>query len=226
EKLRGIDNVSTVEYISSEEGLRRMKESMLEGQDQYFKFLDDDNPLSCSAKITMNDLSKFDETINAIKVVSGVDSIQSHGEVAAKITSIKNGVGIAAMWIIGILMIIALVIVSNTIRVTMYNRKLEISIMKAVGATDSYIRIPFLIEGVTIGIVSAVVTTGLLYFVYKAVIETMKNALSLTQVIAYKEFLWPLLGMFAAIGVLAGLIGSVFMIGKYLKREGSEFRAL
>jgi len=226
EKIRSVSNVASVEFVSSQEGLEKIKNDMLSEQSEYFSFLDDDNPLSCGAKVTMKDLSLFENTLTNIHAIDGVDSIQSQGDVAAKITSIKKGVSIAAFWIIGILLIISLVIVSNTIRVTMYNRKLEISIMKAVGATDWYIRIPFLIEGVTLGLFSALFTTGLLYFIYKAVIGTMKSALSISQVIPYTNFVWFLLGVFSAIGVISGFLSSVVIIGKYLKKEGSEFRAI
>ncbi|MDD4699434.1 MAG: permease-like cell division protein FtsX [Oscillospiraceae bacterium] len=226
EKIRSVPNVASAEFVSSEAGLEKIKQNMLSEQSEYFSFLDGDNPLSCGAKVTMTDLSLFDETLANIQAIDGVDTIQSQGDIAAKITSIKNGVQIAAWWIIGILFIISLVIVSNTIRVTMYNRKLEISIMKAVGATDWYIRIPFLVEGVTLGLVSALFTTGLLYFIYQAVVGTMKNALSISQVIPYSNFAWLLFGIFAVIGVVSGFLSSLVIIGKYLRKEGSEFRAI
>lgn len=225
-KIREVPNVASAEYVSSEEGLEKIKQKMLSQQSEYFSFLDGDNPLSCGAKVTMTDLSMFDDTLANIQSIAGVDTIQSQGDIAAKITSIKNGVQIAAIWIIAILFIISLVIVSNTIRVTMYNRKLEISIMKAVGATDAYIRIPFLVEGVTLGLLSAIFTTGLLYFIYKAIIGTMKSALSINNIIPYANFVGFLFGVFALIGVISGILSSVVIIGKYLKKEGSEFRAI
>lgn len=228
-KLSEIENVRTVEYVSSEAALESIKGSMLEGQDDYFTFLDDEefgNPLSCGAKVTLVDLELFSETLTAIEAVEGVDTTQSSQDIAAKITTIKNAIAIVGFWIVAVLMIISLVIVSNTIRVTMYNRKLEISIMKAVGATDSFVRLPFMIEGVTIGLLSAGITITVIYFVYNAVKETVKNALSLGTIIPFGDFFWILFGIFAGIGVFAGLFSSAFMINKYLRKEGSEFRAL
>lgn len=228
-ELSQLDNVRTVEYVSSEAALESIKGSMLEGQDDYFTFLDDPdfgNPLSCGAKVTLVDLELFSETLTAIEAVEGVDTTQSSQDIAAKITTIKNAIAIVGFWIVAVLMIISLVIVSNTIRVTMYNRKLEISIMKAVGATDSFVRLPFMIEGVTIGLLSAGITITIIYFVYNAVKETVKNALSLGTIIPFSQFFWILFGIFAGIGVFAGLFSSAFMINKYLRKEGSEFRAL
>lgn len=228
DEIAKIDNVAAVEYITSEEGLESVKESMIEGQESYFTFLDDEygNPMSGAAKITMTDMSKFDETIDKIMELGGVDTIQSQSDLADKIAAIKRGVGIAGFWIIAILMVISLVIVSNTIRVTMYNRKLEISIMKAVGATDSFVRIPFVVEGMLIGLVSALIAEGLLYFCYRVATETIIATLGTTDIVYYSDVAWWLLLVFIGIGIFAGVLGSVIMISKYLRREGSEFAAI
>lgn len=228
DEIAKIDNVAAVEYITSEEGLESVKESMIEGQESYFTFLDDEygNPMSGAAKITMTDMSKFDETVDKIMELDGVDTIQSQSDLADKIAAIKRGVGIAGFWIIAILMVISLVIVSNTIRVTMYNRKLEISIMKAVGATDSFVRIPFVVEGMLIGLVSALIAEGLLYFCYRVATETIIATLGTTDIVYYSDVAWWLLLVFIGIGIFAGVLGSVIMISKYLRREGSEFAAI
>ena len=223
EEIEKLDNVEKVVFVSSEEGLESVKESMLEGQEEYFSFLDDENPMSCAAKITMKDMGKFDETIKKIEKLSGVERVVSQSDLANTINAIKKGVGVAGFWIIAILMIIALVIVSNTIRVTMYNRKLEISIMKAVGATDAFVRIPFIVEGMIIGLISAVISEGLLYFCYRVATETIVSTLGTNDIVKYGDMALLLFGLFAGIGIFAGVIGSAIMIGKYLKREGSEF---
>lgn len=228
DEIAKIDNVASVTYVSSEEGLETVKKSMLEGQEEYFTFLDDEygNPMSAAAKITMTDMSLFDETLEKIKAVQGVDAIQSQSDLAETIAAIKKGITVAGFWIIAILMIISLVIVSNTIRITMYNRKLEISIMKAVGATDTFIRIPFVVEGMLIGLVSALISEGLLYFCYRIATETIITTLGTNDIVKYGDMAWILLLMFVGIGILAGVIGSVIMISKYLRREGSEFAAI
>ena len=226
EKIKEIPNVASVDYVSSEEGLETVKQSMLEGQEEYFSFLDEENPMPSAAKITMVDMEMFEETIKEIQKLDGVDTIQSQSDLAETIAAIKNGIGVAGFWIIAILMVISLVIVSNTIRVTMYNRKLEISIMKAVGATDAFVRIPFVVEGMIIVIISALIAEGLLYFCYRVATETIVTTLRTEDIVQFGDMAWILLGLFIAIGVLAGVIGSVIMISKYLRREGSEFAAI
>ncbi len=227
-KIAEISNVESAEYVSSEAGLESVKENMLEGQEEYFTFLNDDygNPLSAAAKVTMTDMSKFKETIEKIKQINGVDTIQSQGDLADKISAIKTGVGIAGFCIIAILMVISLVIVSNTIRVTMYNRKLQISIMKAVGATNSFVRLPFAVEGVFIGFISAVISEIILYFCYRIAIEAIAKTLGTSEVIHFSSVAVYMFLIFLAIGVFAGLLGSVIMISKYLRKEGSEFSAI
>lgn len=228
DEIAKLDNVASVTYISPEEGLESVKKSMLEGQESYFSFLDEKNgnPMPGAAKIQMKDMSRFDETVEQVKKFDGISDIQSQSDLAEKITAIKKGISIAGFWIIAILMVIALVIVSNTIRVTMYNRKLEISIMKAVGATDSFVRIPFVVEGMLIGVVSALIAEGLLYFCYRVATETIIGTLGTNDIVHYSDVAGWLLLVFIGIGIFAGVLGSVIMISKYLRHEGSEFAAI
>ena len=228
DEIAKLDNVASVTYVSPDEALESVKKSMLEGQESYFSFLDEKNgnPMSGAAKIQMSDMSRFDETLEQVKKIDGISAVQSQSDLAEKITAIKKGIGIAGFWIIAILMVIALVIVSNTIRVTMYNRKLEISIMKAVGATDSFVRIPFVVEGRLIGVVSALIAEGLLYFCYRVATETIIGTLGTSDIVHYSDVAGWLLLVFIGIGIFAGVLGSVIMISKYLRHEGSEFAAI
>ena len=229
DKIRDLDNVRSVVFITSEQALKDARESLPEDQREAFDALGEGefgNLFSSSAKITMLNLEEFNETIEEIESIPGVARTSSAKDIAKKMVAIEKAINIVGFWIIAILMIISIVIVSNTIRVTMYNRKLEISIMKAVGATDSFVRLPFIVEGVTIGTASACITTAILYFVYNAVKGTVKTELGLANVVPFSEFFWTVFGLFIAIGCLAGLLSSAFMINKYLRKEGSEFRAL
>lgn len=228
DEIAKLDNVVKVEFISKDAALEEVKSTMLEGQEEYFEFLDAENgnPLSDGARVYLEDMGTFNATVNKIKTVKGVNNIQSQGDMAEKINSIKEGVGVAGVWIIAILMVISLVIVSNTIRVTMYNRKLQISIMKAVGATDAFVRIPFIVEGILIGLISALISEGVVYFCYRVATETMFTMFNNGQIVPFASVSWMLLGIFAVIGVITGLFGSFIMIGKYLRKEGSEFTAI
>ena len=226
DQILKMDNVADAVYVSREEGLAQMTGEMGEEYKEYFSFLeeDDENPISAAIDVTMKDMSKFDETVEELKSIDAVFNIQTYDGLAEKIDAIKQGIYVAGFWIIAILIVISLVIVSNTIRVTMYNRKLEISIMKAVGATDAFVRIPFVIEGVLIGLISALISEGLIYFCYR--VATEKISAMLGSVVAFGDVALYLLLVFVGIGMFAGALGSAIMIGKYLRREGSEFTAI
>lgn len=226
DEIRKISNVADVEFITSEDGLKTVQQTLNIDDADSDKLLGGENPISCSAKIQMTDMALFDKTVEEISKLDGIYNVQSHSDLASTITAIKNGIGVAGVWIIAILMIIALVIVSNTIRVTMYSRKLEISIMKAVGATDTFVRIPFVVEGIAIGTISALLAEGILYFCYRVATEAIIDTLNTTDIVKYGDMAWILLAMFLGIGLVAGIFGSVIMINKYLRKEGSEFAAI
>jgi len=225
-ELEKIGNVASVEFISKEQALENAKETALSDMAGAFAVLDEEggNPMSHGARVTLEKMELFEQTLRDIEKTEGVHTVVSHAELAKTIADIKSGISMICFWIIAILGIIALVIVSNTIRVTMYNRKLEISIMKAVGATDAFVRLPFVVEGVVLGLASAILSEGILYFCYRVAADSMSESFTLSVPFGSKALL--LFGIFALIGVVAGALGSVIMISKYLKREGSEFKAL
>ncbi len=227
-EIEKLDNVAQVEYVSSEESLLTMKSylSNKDADDTAGEMLDELMPFPMGAKITVNDMSRFDETAAAVEKVAGVSRVRAQKDVATKLVTVRSVIKNAGVWIIGILLIISFVIVSNTIRVTMYNRKLEISIMKAVGATDSFIRLPFVIEGIAIGIISSVLAFGVMYLMQNAIMKAIGSAFSISSMVPFKSYALVLFLIFLAIGVLSGVLGSLIMMGKYLRKEGSEFRAL
>ena len=227
-QIEDLKNVKSVVYISKEEGLENAKADLPESDRELFVYLDEEygNPIQAAAKVTMENMDRFNETLLEIRAMDGVGSIESQADLAEKISAFKHGITVAGIWIISILVAISLVIVSNTIRITMYNRKLEISIMKAVGATNSFVRFPFIVEGIIIGIVSALISEGVVYFCYRVATEKIISVLKTDQVIYFSDMAIRLLLIFAAIGVFSGVLGSAIMIRKYLRREGSEFSAI
>jgi cell division transport system permease protein len=228
EEIKKIEKVVSVDYISSEKGLESAIEAIPEGDRKFFKFLESENPLSGAARISMEDMKSVEDYEAVVKKVSeleGVSAIQSNTGLADTISTIKNGVTVAGVWLIGLLLVISFVIVSNTIRVTMYSRRLEISIMKAVGATDTFVRIPFMVEGMVIGVISAIIAEVLLYFFYRIATEDITSIFG-QDIVKMSEMSATLTVIFLIIGILSGIIGSVGIINKYLRKEGSEFAAL
>lgn len=222
-----LDNVKTAKFITKEQGMDELMKDMGDQYEELFNVLDKEDSrgqfLPYGVQVSFNDLEQYTDTIRQIKQIKGVDHINDSSEMTAQIVSIRRTVTIAGVAIIALLMITALVIIANTIRITMNSRKLEISIMKAVGATNSFIRIPFIVEGMVFGIISALLTTVILYFAYNFIIG-QPNMVGLHSV-EFMSVAGYMFGAFCIMGILAGCVGSMFSIGKYLRKEGSEFRA-
>jgi cell division transport system permease protein len=227
DRIAQLSNIKTCEFITREEGLIRQQESMGEQYASLFEWVADENPLPDSCQVTLEELDQFDQTILSLRSITGVETVRQQRDVVNKLAAIRSIINIVGIWVIALLLIISLVIVSNTIRITMFTRKLEINIMKAVGATDAFIRTPFIIEGMILGIIAGVTSTGLLYLLYKLAERTFaQNFGTASSFIPFSSFALPLLLSFVIIGAFVGSLGSVFSIGKYLRHEGSEFNAI
>lgn len=229
DKLSRIDNVKACEFISREDGLKQQRAIMGDEYDALFDWVAEQNPLPDCAQITIDDLSKTDQTVSEIKNVEGVWVVRQQQDIVKKLSAIRSIINIVGVWVILLLLVIALVIVSNTIKITMFTRKLEINIMKAVGATNRFIRMPFVVEGMTLGVIAGLLSTGLLYFIYKLAERTFVSAFSysgMTGFVPFTSFAFYLLGAFVLMGAVVGSLGSAFSIGKYLRHEGSEFNAI
>lgn len=218
EKLESITNVASVEFISKEELMDRYLDS-----DSFPEELHEDlkaeNPLQDSFVITFEDLSKFEATVMQIQQVEHVDTVEYEPEIAELLTKVRQVVLAVGGWIIGLLLLVSLFIIANTIKLTVYNRRLEIYIMRSVGATSGFIRFPFVVEGMMLGLISGALSYGLLYFVYTqlAGLFTFGDY----RLIAFSEVWLVLLLGFLIGGVLTGVLGSAISMGKYLREENN-----
>ena len=218
-KLQAIDNVTSAEFIDKEDAIEAYREQL--GEDIFESMTGEGNPFPYSYSVTMEDLSRYDETVQAIRAIDGVASVSSHREVAQKLTSLSSLITMMSFWIILALAVISLFIISNTIRMTMFSHRFEISIMKSVGATNNFVRVPFIIEGVVIGLFSAAVASGLMYLLSDAVINAARSILDFNYT-PFTSVMWYIIGGFLSAGVLVGVMGSLLSISRFLKREGNE----
>lgn len=216
--ILNIKNVTESEFVPKDEAIEQYKEMLGE---EVFDNLKDENPLPDAYKVTMSDLSKYDKTVEKILAIDGVDSVSSRSETAKKLTSINRLVQILSICIIIALGVISLFIISNTIRATMHTRRFEISIMKSVGATDAFVRIPFVVEGVVIGLLASVLSTVALVFLYDMIMEIISRLIPFTA-IPIGNVIWYVAIAFLAAGVLIGALSGFISIRKYLKKEGNE----
>ena len=219
-KIEELDNVNTAVFVSKEEALEQYKDKLGE---QLFARIEDRNRMPDSFRVSFEELSGYDETVNEIKQIDGVQSILDRREFADKLSKISSLINLISIGIVAALIIISLFIIANTIRATMYSRRFEISIMKSVGATNMFVRMPFLIEGMVIGFISAALSTGALALLYQAIVGVIdKTGLSVDFIIPFTDVVIPLCLAFVAVGILVGFFGSFISIRKYLKMEGNE----
>jgi len=221
-QLNEMDNISSVTFISKEEGLEEYMESL--GDDgTLMNWLVDDNPLQDSFRVVVRDMSLLSDTVEEIRALAGVDTVSASGEVADAVTAIKHGVNTSGTAVIVILAAVSLLIVANTIRLSVFNRRKEISIMKYVGATDAFIRLPFLSEGILLGVISSVFAFLLLWGGYSAVIKAIQDSafaysgILMGNLIPFEDVALQIFLYFLGCGVAIGGIGSALFVGKYIK---------
>ena len=219
DELAKLQNVTETAFISKDDAIKEYQESLRE--DIFEQLLGEGNPLPNAIDVTMADLALYDQTISQIMEVDGVESTRDTREVAEKLTSLNDLVTMLSFIIVVALILISVFIISNTIRMTMYSRRFEISIMKSVGATDTFVRIPFVVEGMTIGLISGTLTSVLLFLLYDIIMKAVQNIVEF-DFVPYLQVGWWVTLAFILAGVLIGALGSVVSIGRYLKKEGNE----
>ena len=219
--LKGISNVESCEFVPKEVAFQEQIQSM--GGDAALFEGFDEIPLPDAYKVTVKDLSQFENTVSQIKQINKVDSVRENSDLASKLLSLRHAVSIVSVGLVVMLFLVALFIISNTIRITMFSRKLEISIMKAVGATNWFIRWPFMIEGMILGTISGIVSLGVLWGLYAVAEKVFAQTLSLIgfSLVPFSGYWWQILLVFVAIGLFTGGFGSLVSMAKYLKEQGS-----
>lgn len=221
QKLQALSNVQTCEFIPKEEAFQRQIESL--GGDSAIVEGFTESPLPDAYKLTLRDLSAFDATIRQIKAIPNVDSVRENSDLAGKLLSVRKAVTAVSIGLVAMLFLVALFIIANTIRITMFSRKLEINIMKAVGATNGFIRWPFFVEGILIGVIASVLSLGVLWGLYALAVSSFAEILTGLNfsLVPFLSYALQIFGVFLLIGVFTGGVGSMISMNKYLKEQGS-----
>ena len=216
EKLTALDNVAEVTFVTREQAL----EDFLQGREE--NQLLSNLPatvLRDRFRIHVKDIEDMSVTVEQVEKVEGIAKISVMLEVAQGFVLIRNIAAGVALVLIGILMIISLFIISNTIKLATFHRREEIAIMKMCGATNGFVRWPFVFEGLILGMTGAVLAFFLQWGIYQlvcsAVIEA--NGMSLVVIIPYADMAKRILAIFAASGFVIGVGGSLMAIRKFLQ---------
>ncbi len=224
EQINALSNIKDVEFVSKEEAWQEQLDTMGEAEAEFFTDVSSDIPLPDAYKVTVDNLDLFDKTVDELNGLDHVDVIRENRDLAQRLVSIRQGISIIAIVVVAVLLLISLFIISNTIRLTVYSRRLEISIMKSVGATNNFVRFPFVIEGIILGVFSGAIGLGLVWGLYELAVNQFRDLLASLNLTAipFKDYALAMLGLFIIIGVLCGVGGSLVTMRKYLNKEGSE----
>ena len=210
------ENVDSVQYVSKEE---RFESFVAEqGDEEAFTGI---SPETFRDRLVVKlvDNSKMEETVAQIQEIEGVAKVNAHFEIANGFTVFEKVLNIASIAIIIVLLIVSLFIISNTIKLAMYDRRDEIAIMKMVGATDTFIRVPYLIEGFIIGFSSAVIAFFAqwgLYNLLHDLIGRIDAEGTIISIVPFEQLILPLAIIFGIAGLVVGIVGSLLSIRKFL----------
>lgn len=215
-KLEALYNVAEVTFISKEEATASFEEQY---EDE--AVLQDLDPEIFEDRyaIKVQDLSKQSQTVKQVEAVEGISDVNAHEEIAGGFVTVRNVATVVCVALIAILFVVSVFIISNTIKLTTFDRRDEIAIMRMVGATNGFIRWPFVYEGFMLGLLSAVVAFLLQWGLYAAVARGVdtNDTLQLIRIIPFRE-LWPVVaGTFAGAGIVIGVGGSLAAIRKFLQ---------
>ncbi|MCT4604767.1 MAG: permease-like cell division protein FtsX [Marinisporobacter sp.] len=216
--IEGIDGIDYVEFLSKEEALQSMKKKW--GENAYLLEGLEKNPLPNSYIIKLKDISYADYVVNRVQGLQGLDEIKYYKDIVEKLLKITNFIRVAGIVIIGILIFISMFVVGNTIKLTVIARSKEINIMKYVGATNWFIRWPFLIEGVLLGLIGSLIALSIVGFSYKRIFDFITQKLYVmisAYMIPAPVFIENTSIIFIVLGVGIGALGSIFSMRKFLK---------
>lgn len=209
------DSIESIEYISQEEALETMIDDW--GEEGYL--LEGVTALPDSYKIKVKDIQDTNNIVETLDDIEGITKIQYHKEIIDKLKSTAQYIRVGGIIVIGILIAISVFIISNTIKLTVASRKREIGIMKYIGATNSYIKTPFVLEGILFGVAAAAISIVIVYFGYGYLFDSINEKISVLYSIILvppETILKDISIMFLVIGSGIGALGSMISMKKYL----------
>lgn len=214
-------DITDVKYYSKEQALDDFRDNMAE----YSELLDylDKNPMPETFLVRVKDLSKIRHVVNTVNDIEGVEQTKAPYDFASVLVQIRNTFTLIGGAVLVALVVVSIVIVSNSIRTSVFARRNEISIMRYVGATSGFIKAPFFVEGMFIGILAGAAAWGLTWLIYDSVFALFSADLTVWQMFGFYgltpfgDIMWYVLAVNCAAGALLGAVGTVFSTRKYLK---------
>ena len=221
EKIKAINGVNKIEYVSKEDALNQMKEKFADNQDLLEGYEGENNIFTASYVVTLTDLNLSTQVQDEISKLEYVKKITSSDETVSTLISLANGIKIVTGVILVLLIVISIFIIANTIKLTVHARRKEISIMKYVGATNGFIRWPFIVEGMIIGIISSLISIILVGLAYNFIADQMVNSQFMkmmgVSLVSFADMFSSIIFVYMLLGIGIGALGSIISMRKYLK---------
>ena len=221
-QLKTIPNIHTISLYTKDEAWKNMLKSMTDEEKSFFQYADD-NPLPDTFKVTVKDIKKMSETTTQIQTFEGVETTKSPTALAEVLVNIRRIFTVVSCAVVLALVLVSLIIISNTTRSSVFARRKEINIMKYVGATNGFIRIPFFVEGMVVGLLAALGALGLTKFAYESLYNIFNSNLNLWSILgvsnmySFHDLAVPVTVSYLAAGAVIGAVGTAFSTSKHLK---------
>lgn len=222
-EFESMPEVIEVTFQTKDELMEHWKEKWGDGAEILDRL--DSNPLRDAITVKVGDIADVDLVVAAAEGISGIGSITNSSETVTKLINITNTIRLVSILIIGFLLIVSIVVVSNTIKLTVIAREREITIMKYVGATNWFIRGPFLMEGVIIGLIASGITSGIIAFVYNYVVNHYTKQVAMlmsTGLVPVEHLVTNVVFIFLALGVSIGACGSIISMRRFLDTKSEK----
>lgn len=222
EKMLTMDNISAVTFYSKEEALQNYIDTM-DGFEEVFDSLGNDNPLPDTYRVKVKNISRLSQTVDELNSLRSVYKVKAPYDFANILTQLKRTISVISTVLFIALIVVCMVIIYNTTKASVLLRKKEINIMKYVGATNTFIRIPFFIEGFATGLCGGIISLIITWIGYKSLMDIITMDMSLWNVIGVGGFVelrnivFPLTSFYLICGAFIGSLGSVFSTRKHIK---------
>ena len=222
EQISKIEGVNKTQFKSKEDALNQMKEKFGEENESLLEGYEGENNIfTASYVVTLTDLNLNQQVQNEISKLDNVKKITSSNQTVTTLIDLSNGIKIVTGVILLLLIVISVFIIANTIKLTVHARRKEISIMKYVGATNGFIRWPFIVEGMIIGIISSLISILIVGVAYNFIAEQMVNASFMkimgVSLVSFGDMFNSIIVVYMLLGIGIGALGSIISMRKYLK---------
>lgn len=215
-EIKKMSGVSTADFISREEALEEMKKNLGDRKD-LLEGLEEDNPLPDAFRVKAQQAGDVPDLAAGLEALEGVEQVNYGRGVVEKLLAVIKWVRLAGGGLMAVLGIAALMLISTTIRMSLYARRREIGIMKFLGATNWFVRFPFLLEGMLLGLAGAAIASSLVYLGYISLVNRLNEALPFINPVTNQEIILAVVGGLVGLGVIIGALGSAFSISRFLK---------